>query len=117
MASRGFGTAEKVDAMAFSFDRFVENCERFGEAVRRLGGSSPPIRIGPPATENDVADIELSLARTIPSSLRNVLINHAGCFSFEWTRAHFQTLPHPWKHAQEGDAYGRLNCCPLSTLT
>jgi len=112
MASRGLGTAEMVDAMAFSFDRFVENCERFGEVVRRLGGSSPPIRIGPPATENDVADIELSLARTIPNSLRNVLINHAGCFSFEWTRAHFQTLPHPWKHAQEGRCLWSLELLP-----
>src|SRR5262252_5074713 len=51
--------AAKVGVMAFNFDRFVENCERFGEAVRQLGGSSPPIRIGPPATEKDIADIEL----------------------------------------------------------
>src|SRR5262245_11994536 len=47
--------AAKVEVMAFNFDRFVENCERFGEAVRRLGGSSPPIRIGPPATKKVVA--------------------------------------------------------------
>jgi SMI1/KNR4 family protein SUKH-1 len=104
--------AAQVGVMAFSFDRFVENCERFGEAVRRLGGSSPAIRIGPPATEKDVADIELRLARTIPSSLRNVLINHARSFSFEWTRPHFHTLPHPWKHAQEGRCLWSLELLP-----
>jgi hypothetical protein len=98
--------------MAFSFVRFVNNCARFREAVRRLGGSSPPIRIGPPATEADVADIELRLARTIPSSLRGILMNHASSFSFEWTRKHFHTLPHPWKHAQEGRCLWSLELLP-----
>ena len=98
--------------MAFRFDQFVENCERFGEAVRRLDGNSPPIRIGPPAAETDVADVERRLARPIPSSLRSVLVDHAGSFSFEWTRKHFDALPHPWKHAQEGRCLWSLDLLP-----
>jgi hypothetical protein len=62
--------------------------------------------------KRDVADIELRLARTIPSSLRNVLISHAGYFSFEWTRTQFQTLPHAWKHAQEGRCLWSLELLP-----
>jgi hypothetical protein len=106
------GASIEVEVMAFSFVGFVDNCARFGEAVRRVGGSSSPIRIGPPATEMDVADIELRLARTIPSSLRGILMNHASSFSFEWTRKHFRTLPHPWKHAQEGRCLWSLELLP-----
>jgi SMI1 / KNR4 family (SUKH-1) len=99
--------------MAFNFDRVVDNCERFGAAIRKLGGTSPPLRVGPPATETELAEVEMRLGRKIPRSLRDVLVNHARSFSFEWDRAHFHLLPHPWKHAQHGRCLWSLDLLPI----
>jgi len=88
--------------MPFRLDHVVDSCERFGVAIRRLGGRSPPLEVGPRATEAEVADVEARLGRRIPSVLRGVLIEQARSFSFAWERDHFELLPHPWKHASEG---------------
>jgi hypothetical protein len=92
--------------------RVVVNCERFGDAVRRLGGVSPPLRVGPPATESEVAETESRLGRRIPAGLRSVLIGYARSFAFEWERDHFDAFPHPWKQAQEGRCLWSLDLLP-----
>src|SRR6266581_8596798 len=99
--------------MAFNFDMVIDNCERFGAAIRGLGGTSPPLCVGPPATETEVAEVEERLGRKIPNALRDVLVNHARSFSFEWQREHFHLLPHPWKHAQEGRCLWSLDLLPI----
>jgi len=99
--------------MSASFDLVMENCERFGAAIRRLGGTSPPLRVGAPATEGEIVEVEMRLGRKIPSALRSILVSHARSFSFQWERDHFHMLPHPWKHACEGRCLWSLDLLPL----
>src|SRR5262249_30078315 len=98
--------------MPFRLDQVVDNCERFGAAIRRLGGTAPPLAVGPPASEAEVAEVEARLGRAIPAELRRVFIDQARSFSFAWERDHFELLPHPWKHAHEGRCLWSLDLLP-----
>ena len=98
--------------MPFRLDHVVDSCEQFGAAIRRLGGRSPSLEVGPRATEAEVVDVEARLGRKIPSVLRGVLIEQARSFSFAWERDHFELLPHPWKHASEGRCLWSLDLLP-----
>jgi hypothetical protein len=99
--------------MAFDFHGFVNNCDRFGAAIRKLGGEVSPIQAGAPATEAEVADVETRLGRNIPIELRSILIEHARSFSFRWEHSHADALPHPWKHASEGRCLWSLDLLAL----
>jgi SMI1/KNR4 family protein SUKH-1 len=95
------------------FQRVVVNCERFGDTIRRLGGVAPPLRVGPPATETEVVEVEARMGRKIPPALRSVLLKYARCFEFEWQRDHFPAFPHPWNHASEGRCLWSLDLLPV----
>ena len=99
--------------MPFRLDDVIDNCERFGAAIRRLGGTSPPLEVGPPASEAEVADVEARLGRAIPSVLRGVLINQARSFSFAWDRAHFELLPNSLTLHTVLEPPAKINCSNL----
>jgi hypothetical protein len=64
----------------------------------------------------------MRLGRKIPRALRDVLVNHARSFSFEWERNHVDLRPHPivrkvmqadWTHAQGGRCLWSLDLLPI----
>jgi hypothetical protein len=98
--------------LAFDFDKFLSNCDRFGAAIRSLGGRSSTIEVGPPATNKQLCDVEATLGRPLPPNVRHILGSYASHFRFEWKRDHFASLPHPWKHAQDGRCLWSLQALP-----
>ena len=96
--------------MSASFDLVLDNCERFGAAIRRLEVSRAAAGWCTGHRE-EIVEVEMQLGRKI-SALRSMLVSHARSFSFHWERDHFPMLPHPWKHACEGRCLWSLDLLP-----
>jgi hypothetical protein len=53
-------------------------------AVRAIGGEADEIRIGPPATEAEIAATERKIRRRLPPSFRRFLLEFSGSVSVGW---------------------------------
>jgi hypothetical protein len=58
---------------------------RTRDAIASLGGDVATFEIGPPATVQDVVEIERRIERDIPQALRRVLLEQSAGLRFSWT--------------------------------
>lgn len=67
---------------------WVRRLERFGRCLDRLDADQVYLRIGPPARESEIRDVETLLGVRLPDELRRTLREFSGDFHFWWsTRA------------------------------
>jgi cell wall assembly regulator SMI1 len=79
------------------------------------GRDKPPrFEVGPPATEQDVAKVEVTLGCAIPSSLRKVLLECSGVTSIEWQLRDKTALPNVFRQIFSGEC--RWDLASLPTL-
>lgn len=66
------------------WDRIVQQWQAVLDAVARLGGEASELVIEAPASEREVTAMERQLDVTLPSSLREALLNFSKKVQFSW---------------------------------
>jgi len=69
---------------AMGWELWVPRWRRAILACERLGGDAVRLRVGPPATSQELEEAECALGRSIPRSLRDVLLDFSGSVEFFW---------------------------------
>ncbi|MGR5144845.1 SMI1/KNR4 family protein [Photobacterium sp. DNB23_23_1] len=62
----------------------INNWQKFAEAINRMGGEVQALTIEEPASTDDIFTLEEKLGFSIPSSLREVLLNFSRKVEFRW---------------------------------
>lgn len=70
-------------------DAIKRSCERFDRMIQAAGVTHPlptldEFKLGPPATEKEIQQVETKLGCRLPTGFRNVLLHFSASFSIHW---------------------------------
>lgn len=74
----------EAERFAEPYATWVGRLERFGRCLDHLDAESIYLRIGPPARESEIRDVEMLLGVRLPDELRRTLREFSGDFHFWW---------------------------------
>lgn len=80
----------------------VAQWEAMLTAITGLEGESSDLVIDPPATEDEVREIESELGADLPGSLREVFLTRSRCVSFSWYLPRHFNLPAAIRNTRGG---------------
>ena len=78
------------------FSDELRSLRRCLEAMARDGGTVRPLRVGSPARDDQVREVERVLGVELPSSFRTLLLEFASQFDFAWFAHPERTFPAPF---------------------
>jgi hypothetical protein len=78
-------------------------------AISRIGGSTDPLRIDPPALENEIGPVEEALGFRLPSTFRNTILTFSRTASFAWYLPDKYELSRKFREIFSGDCHWSLD--------
>lgn len=66
------------------YSEVLENWKTFTDAVKAIGGKVQAFTIEEPTTEKEVIALEERLEYSLPTSLKEVLLNFSRKFEYRW---------------------------------
>ena len=96
----------------FNWDSFIKELEKFQKGIENIGGEFyREFKIGTPAKEEEILEIEKKLGYRIPEDFRDILLNYSSYFEYFWSYEEKNNieLPSNLKHIFSGDLHWRIN--------
>ena len=79
------------------------------DACQRKGGEAAELVIAPPASSEEVNEIERGIGHVLPSSFRQVLINLAASVQMQWLLPENIQIPEPYRQFFAGECSWELS--------
>lgn len=91
------------------FDVLMERIEYISKAIEKVGGKVTELIIDPPATLDQIHNIERLLDQDLPESFKKVLLEFSSNFSFKWFFDEEMKLPTEFREIFSGRIHWDLN--------
>ncbi len=89
--------------MEASYAEWVRRWQAALDACQRMGGEAHEMAILPPASEEDIAQVEAEIGRVLPTSFRKVLTEFSGHLSLDWYLPDNVVLPQELREIFSGE--------------
>ena len=96
----------------FNWDNFIQELKKFQKGIENIGGEFyREFKIGTPAKEEEILEIEKKLGYRIPEDFRDILLSYSSYFEYFWSYKEKNNieLPSNLKHIFSGDLHWRIN--------
>ena len=96
----------------FNWDNFIQELKKFQKGIENIGGEFyREFKIGTPAKEEEILEIEKKLGYRIPEDFRDILLSYSSYFEYFWSYEEKNNieLPSNLKHIFSGDLHWRIN--------
>ena len=69
----------------FNWDNFIQELKKFQKGIENIGGEFfREFKIGTPAKEEEILEVEKRLGYKIPEDFRDILLKYSSCFEYDW---------------------------------
>ena len=69
----------------FNWDNFINELKKFQKGIENIGGEFfREFKIGTPAKEEEILEVEKRLGYKIPEDFRDILLKYSSCFEYDW---------------------------------
>ena len=69
----------------FNWDNFINELKKFQKGIENIGGEFfREFKIGTPAKEVEILEVEKRLGYKIPEDFRDILLKYSSCFEYDW---------------------------------
>ena len=99
----------------FNWDNFIQELKKFQKGIENIGGEFyREFKIGTPAKEEEILEVEKRLGYKIPEDFRDILLKYSSCFEYDWNIYKGVSekqieLPDNLKRIFAGDLHWELN--------